>query len=102
MKHLKTRNQFNEAAENLNISDVISSKKTNEGWFSKKQKDSKLEDINLKISDAAYSLKTFGTMTKQGSFINGAKWAIHNLTDDEIKYLRENGDKDDFSFFGIS
>ena len=30
----------------------------------------------------------------------GAKWAIHNLTDDEIK-LRENTDKDDHSFFGI-
>ena len=26
MKHLKTRNQFNEASENLNISDVRSSK----------------------------------------------------------------------------
>jgi hypothetical protein len=69
-RHIKS---FNEHQENLNISDVRSSKKTNEGWFSKKQKDSKLEDINLKISDAAYSLKTFGTMTKQGSFINGAK-----------------------------
>ncbi len=101
MKHLKTPQELNEASENLNISDVRSSKKTNEGWFSKKQKDTKLEDINLKISNAAYSLKTFGTMNKQGSFINGAKWAIHNLTDDEIKYLRENGDKDDFSFFGI-
>ena len=101
MKDLKHIKSFNEAQENLNISDVISSKKTNEGWFSKKQKDTKLEDINLKISDAAYSLKTFGTLNKQGSFINGAKWAIHNLTDDEIKYLRENGDKEDFSFFGI-
>jgi len=101
MKNNKHIESFSEHQENLNISDVISSKKTNEGWFSKKQKDSKLEDINLKISDAAYSLKTFGTMTKQGAFINGAKWAIHNLSDDEIKYLRENVDKDDFSFFGI-
>lgn len=40
-------------------------------------------------------------MTKQGAFINGAKWVIRNLTDYEIKYLRENGDKEDFSFFGI-
>ena len=32
---------------------------------------------------------------------DGAKWAIHNLTDEEIKYLRENGDKDDFSFAGL-
>lgn len=96
-KHIKS---FNEATENLNISDF--SKTINEGWFSKKQKDSKLEEINLKISDAAYSNKTFGTLTKQGAFINGAKWAIHNLTDDEIKYLRENGDNDEFSFFGIS
>ena len=43
---------------------------------------SKIEEIELKIQDAAYSLKTFGTMTKQASFINGAKWAIHNLTDE--------------------
>ena len=101
MKNFKHIKSFNESQENLNISDVRSSKKTNEGWFSKKQKDAQLEEINLKISDAAYSLKTFGAMTKQGAFINGAKWAIYNLTDEEIKYLRENGDKDDFSFFGI-
>ena len=62
---------------------------------------SKIEEIELKIQDAAYSLKTFGTMTKQASFINGAKWAIHNLTDAEIKHLRENSDSDDHSFFGL-
>jgi hypothetical protein len=62
---------------------------------------SKIEEIELKIQDAAYSLKTFGTMTKQASFINGAKWAIHNLTDEEIKHLRENSDPDDHSFFGL-
>jgi hypothetical protein len=100
-KYINTFKQKLTESENLNISDVRSSKKTNEGWFSKKQKDSQLEEINLKISDAAYSLKTFGTLTKQGAFINGAKWAIQNLTEEEIKYLRENGDKDDFSFFGI-
>ena len=54
-----------------------------------------------KIQDAAYSLKAFGTMTKQASFINGAKWAIHNLTDAEIKHMRENSDSDDHSFFGL-
>ena len=74
---------------------------TNEGWFSKKDKDTKLEEINSKISDAAYSLKSFGSMSKQGSFVNGAKWGIHNLTDEEINYLRENDDKDDFSFLGL-
>ena len=75
---------------------------TNEGWFSKnKDKDTKLEEINTKISDAAYSLRSFGSMSKQGSFVNGAKWAIHNLTDEEINYLRENDDKDDFSFLGF-
>jgi len=74
----------------------------NEGWFSKKQKDTKLEEINDKISDAAYSVaNSFGTMNKQAAFINGAKWAIHNLTDEEIKYLRENSDKDDHIFSGI-
>jgi hypothetical protein len=62
---------------------------------------SKIEEIELKIQDAAYSLKTFGTMTKQASFINGAKWAIHNLTDEEIKHLRENSDPDGHSFFGL-
>jgi hypothetical protein len=39
-------------------------------------------------------------MTKQGAFVNGAKWAILNLTDEEIKYLREN-DKEGFSFLGL-
>lgn len=40
-------------------------------------------------------------MTKQAAFINGAKWAIHNLSEEDIKYIRDNGDKDDFSIFGI-
>ena len=59
------------------------------------------EDIESKIQDAAFSLKSFGTMTKNAAFINGAKWAIHNLTDAEIKHLRENSDSDDHSFFGL-
>jgi hypothetical protein len=60
-----------------------------------------IEDIESKIKDAAYSLRGFGTMTKNAAFINGAKWAIHNLTDTEIKHLRENSDSDDHSFFGL-
>ena len=60
-----------------------------------------IEDIESKIKDAAFSLKSFGTMTKNAAFINGAKWAIHNLTDTEIKYMRENSDPDDHSFFGL-
>ena len=60
-----------------------------------------IEDIESKIKDAAYSLKGFGTMTKNAAFINGAKWVIHNLTDTEIKHLRENLDSDDHSFFGL-
>lgn len=63
--------------------------------------DSKVENIELKIKDAAYSLKSFGTMTKSASFINGAMWAIHNLSDEEIKTLRENTDPEDQSFFGL-
>jgi hypothetical protein len=63
-------------------------KKFNESWFSKKENNTELEAIESKIQDAAYSLKTFGSMTKQASFINGVKWAIHNLTNDEIKYMR--------------
>lgn len=59
------------------------------------------EDIETKIQDAAYSLRGFGTMTKNAAFINGAKWAIHNLTDAEIKHMRENTDPDDHSFFGL-
>ena len=60
-----------------------------------------IEDIESKIKDAAYSLRGFGTMTKNAAFINGAKWVIHNLTDTEIKHLRENLDSDDHSFFGL-
>jgi len=76
-------------------------KKFNESWFSKKENNPELETIESKIQDAAYSLKTFGTMTKQASFINGAKWVIHNLTDSEIKHMKENSDSDDHSFFGL-
>lgn len=60
-----------------------------------------IEDIESKIKDAAFSLKSFGTMTKNAAFINGAKWAIHNLTDAEINHLRKNSDPDDHSFFGL-
>jgi hypothetical protein len=59
------------------------------------------EDIESRIKDAAFSLKSFGTMTKNAAFINGAKWAIHNLTDAEINHFRENSDSDDHSFFGL-
>jgi len=31
------------------------------------------KEINLKISNAAYSMRNFGTFTKQSAFINGAK-----------------------------
>lgn len=75
--------------------------KFNEGWFSKDEENELVKLVNDKIEDAAYSLGSFGTMTKQAAFINGAKWVIHNLTDDEIKLLRENSDKDDHSFFGL-
>ncbi len=69
--------------------------KFNEGWFSKDNKKTPVDEVNSKIEDAAYSLGSFGTMTSQAAFINGAKWAIHNLTNDEIKLLRENTDKDE-------
>jgi hypothetical protein len=93
---------------NLNIKDnemesylFESSDELNEGFFDKKPKDEKLEEINLKISDAAYSIIGFGTTTKAGAFINGAKWVINNLTQEEIDYLRINGNKEDHSFFGF-
>ena len=76
-------------------------KRFNESWFSKKENNPELETIESKIQDAAYSLRGFGTMTKNAAFINGAKWVIHNLTDAEIKHLRENSDSDDHSFFGL-
>ena len=60
-----------------------------------------IEDIESRIKDAAYSLRGFGTMTKNAAFINGAKWVIHNLTDAEINHLRKNSDSDDHSFFGL-
>ena len=75
--------------------------KFNEGWFSKDEENTPVNAVNSKIKDAAYDLGSFGTMTKQAAFINGAKWAILNLTDDEIKLLRENTDKDDHSLFGL-
>ena len=85
-KHVKS---FNESTNNNEYNSI------------KEQKNHKIEEIDSKIVDASFSLKTFGTMTKSGAFINGAKWAIHNLTDDEIRYFRENTDKEDFSFIGF-
>jgi len=76
-------------------------KKFNEGIFSSSKSDDKLEEIYDKISDAAYSVRTFGAFTKQASFVNGAKWAIHNLTQEEIDYIKTNGDKKDHSFLGM-
>lgn len=76
-------------------------KKFNEGLFSSDKEDKRLEKIYDKISDASYSMQTFGTLNKQASFINGAKWVIHNLTTDEIAYIKKHGDKDDQSIFGI-
>jgi len=55
----------------------------------------------MKIKDAAYGLGSFGTMTKQASFINGANWAIQNLTIEEIQWLKQNADPEDHSFFGF-
>ena len=45
MKHLKSRQELNEASENLNISDVISSKNM---WLEKLQKDLLQNKYNLK------------------------------------------------------
>jgi hypothetical protein len=91
-----------------NIADAILKKfgmkhlrKYESNKFSLGKEDKKLEEIYDKISDAAYSMQTFGTFNKQASFINGAKWAIHNLTSDDIDYIKKHGDKDDQSFFGI-
>jgi hypothetical protein len=63
--------------------------------------DEKSKQIKMKIKDAAYGLGSFGTMTKQASFINGANWAIQNLTIEEIQWLKQNADPEDHSFFGF-
>jgi hypothetical protein len=76
-------------------------KKFNEGIFSSSKSDDKLEEIYDKISDAAYSVRTFGAFTKQASFVNGAKWAIHNLTQEEIDYIKKNGSDEEHSFLGM-
>ena len=92
MKHLK---KYNEELGPFHMDDEEKAE------YEKGRNTLNTEDIESKIQDAAYSLKSFGTMTKQASFINGAKWAIHNLTDAEIKHMRENSDSDDHSFFGL-
>ena len=62
MKHLKTRNQLNEASENLNISDVMNSKlnlyKNTLSLFINKLPDDKIildyftkDDVHLEIQD---------------------------------------------------
>ena len=68
--------------------------KFNEGWFSKDEENTPVNAVNSKIKDAAYDLGSFGTMTKQAAFINGAKWAIVNLTDDETISLMRKLDRD--------
>lgn len=92
MKHLK---KYNEEIGPFHMDDEEKAE------YEKGRNTLNTEDIELKIQDAAYSMKGFGAMTKQASFINGANWAIHNLTDAEIKYMRENTDPEDHSFFGL-
>lgn len=92
MKHLK---KFNEELGPIHMDDEERSE------YERGRSNINTEDIETKILDAAYSIKGFGTMTKNSAFINGAKWAIHNLTDVEIKHMRENSDPDDHSFFGL-
>lgn len=92
MKHLK---KFNEELGPFHMDDEERAE------YEKGRININTEDIETKIQDAAYSLRGFSTMTKNAAFINGAKWAIHNLTDAEIKHMRENSDPDDHSFFGL-
>lgn len=92
MKHLK---KFNEELGPFHMDDEERSE------YEKGRSNINTEDIETKIQDAAYSIRGFGTTTKNAAFINGAKWAIHNLTDAEIKHMRENSDPDDHSFFGL-
>ena len=99
MKHLK---KFNEEIGPLHMDDEERAE------YEKGRSNINTKDIETKIQDAAYSLrgssvwtKINGTMIKNVNFIKGAKWAIHNLTDAEIKHMRENTDPDDHSFFGL-
>jgi hypothetical protein len=92
MKHLK---KYNEELGPFHMDDEERAE------YEKGRNNLNTKDIESKIQDAAYSIKGFGTMTKQASFINGANWAIHNLTDAEIKHMRENTDPEDHSFFGL-
>ena len=70
------------------------------GWFSKKVTNPKLEAIEDKIEDASVSvIRSYGTGSPTAAFKNGANWVIHNLTDDEIKYVREYGDRDKIHTF---
>ena len=92
MKYLK---KFNEELGPIHMDDEERAE------YEKGRSNINTKDIETKIQDAAYSLIGFGTMTKNAAFINGAKWAIHNLTDAEIKHMRENSDPDDHSFFGL-
>ena len=92
------KTKIEESTEYENCLDV---KEFEDGTLSSFLGEEAVKDIEEKIQNAAYSLKTFGTMNKQGAFINGAKWAIHNLTDAEIKHMRENSDPEDHSFFGL-
>lgn len=83
MKHLK---KYNEDLGPFHMDDEEKAE------YEKGRNTLNTKDIESKIEDAAYSLKSFSPMSKQASFINGVKWAIHNLTDAEIKHMRENSD----------
>ena len=63
--------------------------------------DPRISEITSKIRDAAYSYRTFGSLTKQAAFINGANWAVHNLTSDEISLIKDKGDPEGHSYFGL-
>ena len=64
------------------------------------ESEDKKEIIETKVMSAAYNILNHGA-GKRSSFMNGVKWAVHNLTQEEIEYIKQNTDKDDLSIFGL-
>ena len=78
-RHIK---RFNEHQENLN-----------EGWFSKKQKDTQLEEINLKIAPLHTLVESLHNLTESESIWHRTKFEklidMHNDIEIAAKEIKE-------------
>jgi hypothetical protein len=92
MKDLKHIKSFNEATENLNISDVISSEKINEDYF----KDEKIIELDIVDMDKEESVCCIKVLFSTAKKISDA---LHKDRKDGGKYRAMFDENKDFRYW---